>query len=770
MLGRKASIAQTDNICQRCKQFEVDLTNTSDDLSAIDTELKASRQVISLLQRQLEILRREKSALEDLLLAKKDISSNSDHEISNNKIIIDQKDDGDVQDTSSINDSKDDDQKQLLQFIQNTVYTKEEELVKFRSKINDLSNEKEQIATKLSFIEDENEALRNENKILKESLALRDKTIVSLSNEVFEQGIKDNSQFSNDSPTTSKKDRSLTKLVDTLNAYKKTNELLSKNVIKLTEKTSTLEKREIEARSQSQELEAKCCQIQSKLLSLLKEIAQHSSVKGDGDQINNTDQLQDAITSDSVKLLIKRLLEDKSLEIPLSWKEGNNSGQMRSRLDGISDKLANSKYECDELGFYFVTIDESNNQVDVNAMGQISRSRQPSTSQAMIDDRPDQRNSRLTTDLDFVSCENIKRNILRQISIDATKNDETSWRLKWDYFIKDMDRIDLSKSKEFKNLLRSGVPQEYRCKVWKTLVNLRIQKERHSYGPDYYQSLLEPNKKPSSGIIKSLNPATKQIELDLLRTLPNNKHFETLDSSGTVRLRRVLTAYAEHNPKVAYCQGMNRLAAVALLVLPEEEAFWCLVTIVDNIMPKGYYNDLWLAQVDSSVVVNFLALKMPNLSHHFGRNNIELSLFAWFLTIFVDGTPPSLFLRLWDSFLYEGDKVLFRVSLALMKMFENQLMKLTNSVAVNNFLRSNVNAPMDVDYFFSIAFEWMNPLTSRSIRSKRQQNLQLIKSGLDSKDTFVYDNNSPGSSDKDDDRRRSRDSDHYYGESSIISI
>lgn len=42
-----------------------------------------------------------------------------------------------------------------------------------------------------------------------------------------------------------------------------------------------------------------------------------------------------------------------------------------------------------------------------------------------------------------------------------------------------------------------------------------------------------------------------------------------------------------------------RLAAVALLVLEsEEEAFWCLVAIVETIMPQDYYTkDLVASQV-----------------------------------------------------------------------------------------------------------------------------------------------------------------------------
>lgn len=42
-----------------------------------------------------------------------------------------------------------------------------------------------------------------------------------------------------------------------------------------------------------------------------------------------------------------------------------------------------------------------------------------------------------------------------------------------------------------------------------------------------------------------------------------------------------------------------RLAAVALLVLQsEEDAFWCLVAIVETIMPQDYYTkDLVASQV-----------------------------------------------------------------------------------------------------------------------------------------------------------------------------
>ncbi len=49
-------------------------------------------------------------------------------------------------------------------------------------------------------------------------------------------------------------------------------------------------------------------------------------------------------------------------------------------------------------------------------------------------------------------------------------------------------------------------------------------------------------------------------------------------------------------------QGLNRLVAIALLFLREEDAFWCLVAIIEFIMPPEYYtNTLMSAQVDQVI-------------------------------------------------------------------------------------------------------------------------------------------------------------------------
>lgn len=53
---------------------------------------------------------------------------------------------------------------------------------------------------------------------------------------------------------------------------------------------------------------------------------------------------------------------------------------------------------------------------------------------------------------------------------------------------------------------------------------------------------------------------------------------------GQAALGRVLLAFSVHRPDIGYCQGMNAIAAMLLLVLErnEEDSFWVLVSLIDN--------------------------------------------------------------------------------------------------------------------------------------------------------------------------------------------
>lgn len=403
--------------------------------------------------------------------------------------------------------------------------------------------------------------------------------------------------------------------------------------------------------------------------------------------------------------------------------EENSSNKRTS-----SRAVAPRRFYIDELGFYRHLDPDQRHYVcsNLNSANFKASGFYPSANDRKIS----------TSSSSYEICFNAIREDLGISHFDRTDGYQ-EWKRSWDDFMraKLTNSEPVTLNRELKTRVRTGIPHDYRCKVWSALIRMRTRSIRGKAGEDAYQNIIRdvvsklevpeylPDEVNNNGSIK-LNGANlrhrnssntsssdtmeslkdkcfKQIELDLLRTLPNNRHFENPNSRGIQRVRRVLRAYAIFNPTVGYCQGMNRLAAMALLVLPEEEAFWCLVAIIQCIMPKDYYLKPWLAQVDCSVLSDLLEKKMPKLHKHLVKNDIQLTLFTWFFTIFVDGFRPELMLRIWDCFLLEGDKVLFRFALSILYISQDDLLDMQDFSTMSSHLSRLVSTrELDMDHLF----------------------------------------------------------------------
>ncbi|MBN3314061.1 TBD2B protein, partial [Atractosteus spatula] len=300
---------------------------------------------------------------------------------------------------------------------------------------------------------------------------------------------------------------------------------------------------------------------------------------------------------------------------------------------------------------------------------------------------------------------------------------EVSVGVKWENYLASVMNREMTRTPELKGLIRSGIPHEHRCKVWKWCVSFHVKKFRDSVSADYFSLLLQKAyEKP--------NPASKQIELDLLRTLPNNKHYASPTSEGIQKLRNVLLAFSWRNPDIGYCQGLNRLAAIALLYLEEEEAFWCLIAIVEVFMPRDYYTKTLLgSQVDQRVFKDLMSEKLPRLHAHFEHYKVDFSLitFNWFLVVFVDSVVSDILFKIWDSFLYEGPKIIFRFALALFKYKEEEILKKQDSMAIFKYLRSFTRAILDARKLMNMAFVDMNPFPLRQIQNRRTFHLEKVR-------------------------------------------
>lgn len=288
-------------------------------------------------------------------------------------------------------------------------------------------------------------------------------------------------------------------------------------------------------------------------------------------------------------------------------------------------------------------------------------------------------------------------------------------RTRWDNYL--LLHTSLEPTPDLKKLVRKGVPFELRGRVWQLICGSKAKQGQ--FEPGHYLQLverIEGMKKGSQTASKSSMAVYTEVEKDLHRTFPDNAHYKT--DQGLATLRRVLLAYSMHNTTIGYCQSMNFICALLLLFMEEEDAFWLMATIVEDITvidmedsPLLYHQaDLVGAHVDQQVFKDLVAEKLPKIAQHFDKHNflLEPVTLNWFLCLFVNTLPLETTLHLWDCMLFEGIKVIFRAALTLLKLNEKELLKATSFEMFLDFFRTCHFCARDPHSFLKACFD---PLT-----------------------------------------------------------
>lgn len=123
-------------------------------------------------------------------------------------------------------------------------------------------------------------------------------------------------------------------------------------------------------------------------------------------------------------------------------------------------------------------------------------------------------------------------------------------------------------------LVRAGVPEALRCRVWQKLA-----------GTENATELMERYRI----LITKETSCETVIQRDLNRTFPAHKFFKDSGGSGQDSLYKVSKAYAVHDSEIGYCQGLSFISASLLLHMPEEEAFAVLVAFMYNYKLRDLY-------------------------------------------------------------------------------------------------------------------------------------------------------------------------------------
>ncbi|KAJ1385821.1 Rab-GTPase-TBC domain [Sesbania bispinosa] len=289
---------------------------------------------------------------------------------------------------------------------------------------------------------------------------------------------------------------------------------------------------------------------------------------------------------------------------------------------------------------------------------------------------------------------------------------------------------------ELEVLVRGGVPMALRGELWQAFVGVKARRVEK-----YYQDLLasegdseiktnqqslpsaDNDGKTSADFVRVPEKWKGQIEKDLPRTFPGHP---ALDEDGRNALRRLLTAYARHNPSVGYCQAMNFFAGLLLLLMPEENAFWTLMGILDDYFDGYYSEEMIESQVDQLVFEELVRERFPKLANHLDYLGVQVAWVTgpWFLSIFVNMLPWESVLRVWDVLLFEGNRVmLFRTAVALMELYGPALVTTKDAGDAVTLLQSLAGSTFDSSQLVLTAcmgYQNINETRLQQLRNKHR--------------------------------------------------
>ena len=264
------------------------------------------------------------------------------------------------------------------------------------------------------------------------------------------------------------------------------------------------------------------------------------------------------------------------------------------------------------------------------------------------------------------------------------------------------------KPAKLRNRIRAGVPDAVRGFVWKLLAAARAPVDFRK--PGQFAALIEA----AEGIAKEHD---EQIDKDVPRTMTEHIYFRAPGRTGQESLGRLLKCYAAYHPELGYTQGMSSYAAVLLLYMTEEDAFWTFATLMKHCGLVGLFSegfpllfshyDTWqallkkhLPKLDAHIkreLLPFVGMSIDEYSQMIADKSPQRSILPamyttyWFQSMIVGGeapAPSAVAPRLMDCILLDGHLgVIFQFGLALLKSHEKQLLK-TKGDALAHTLKS----------------------------------------------------------------------------------
>lgn len=264
---------------------------------------------------------------------------------------------------------------------------------------------------------------------------------------------------------------------------------------------------------------------------------------------------------------------------------------------------------------------------------------------------------------------------------------------KWNYMIQHYDEFSKKKYSKLKSRTRKGVPDCLRSYIWQIFA----EKDKY-YEKDIFNKL-------------DSIPLSEDIEIviikDLDRTFPACQFFKEKYGDGQRKLYKVLSSYSKYNTATGYVQGMGFIVAVFLTYMDEESSFFMLHSLMKKYALEGFYKPNFPELKKTFyILLNLIKKFVPKVYELFKKEGMMPSMYAseWFICIFSRNLGFNTLVRIFDVFLLEGYKVIYRFALAFLKMKEDKFLQGKDGLASIMQTLNECTEDVDVEKLFKISF------------------------------------------------------------------
>lgn len=166
----------------------------------------------------------------------------------------------------------------------------------------------------------------------------------------------------------------------------------------------------------------------------------------------------------------------------------------------------------------------------------------------------------------------------------------------------------------------------------------------------------------------------EEIKKDVVRTFQTNMFFKR--GIGMEAITEILKAVSFAFPSLGYTQGMSFIAGMFSFYLSNEECFWTFVYLFEKRGMLIYFKELTTIERFIYIHEKLMDKYMSGLLAHLRKAGIDGKMYMpkYIYTFFASQLPLSFCCRIFDIFIFENEKIIFRALLAVFKTLEAELL------------------------------------------------------------------------------------------------